>query len=224
LQVPAVPEISSHPTHISYDFLGYQADDSYSKSYRTENSGISYDICRPQETGLSYDEFDSTLIVKAVGIREFHNHVKRNDEAIDELSSKSPVDAVIRLQSLWRSYSCSMKFVKTIIDVLIIQSLIRRWLAVRRCQRIKGLQYRIQGELHHDDKVVADGHGAAIIIQKVWRGKKTQLSFVYDLIKIIISQVRWIVRMLWTILPFFFSFPSIHTLFVEYHTSKIGNH
>ena len=111
---------------------------------------------------------------------------------------------IIRIQSLWRSYSCSMTFVKTILDVLIIQSLIRRWLAVRRCQRIKGLQYRIQGELHHDDKVVADGHGAAIIIQKVWRGKKTQLSFVYDLIKIIISQVRWIVRMLWTILPFFF--------------------
>ena len=110
--------------------------------------------------------------------------------------------AVVRMQSLWRSYYCSMSFVKKIIDVIIVQSLIRRWLVIRKYKQLSQLRLtqtlkdRGQVRLEPNNYFVHDEHKAAIIIQKVWRGNKAQTTFVYDLVNIIISQVCGFVRIL----------------------------
>jgi myosin heavy subunit len=103
--------------------------------------------------------------------------------------------AAVQIQSIWRAHLCSLRYIQMIIDVLIVQSLIRRWLAKQKYNKLQGRFKRESTALNQQALTPSRGVGispnrAVVMIQKVWRGKKAQIAFVYDLVSIILSQVR----------------------------------
>jgi len=52
--------------------------------------------------------------------------------------------AAITIQTRWRSYSCFIMVIKSLVDILIVQTVARRWLAVRHvnaCRMYRRIQY-----------------------------------------------------------------------------------
>ncbi len=170
-------------------------DHQKSEKASTADEFSSHLVYRPDEVNLQISAMSFSCIkerAETSGVAEVNN--EKHQDSFDVDGRNNPrgdklLHAVIRLQSLWRSYSCSSKFVKTVVDVLIIQSFIRRWLVYQKVKRLKASDTR-DFYCYSDRMVITARHNAAKLIQKVWRGRKAQLAFIYDLVNIIISQVR----------------------------------
>lgn len=68
--------------------------------------------------------------------------------------------AAIKIQSCWKSYDCAMNFMHSMADILIVQSIIRRWLAKRKVldmlqSELSNETYRKFYSIHHR-KVIDD--------------------------------------------------------------------
>lgn len=78
--------------------------------------------------------------------------------------------AALKLQTFWRSSSCRLRFCNTVIDIVIVQSVIRRWSGFR-------LAKKMQTERH-----------AAITIQSWIRGRFKYLDFMLVLSAAVVIQ------------------------------------
>ena len=76
------------------------------------------------------------------------------------------------IQAKWRCYYRSMTYLHTIADILIVQSVIRRWIAFKKYPRLL-LDRQTQ---------------SAITIQRYWRGHVAHFNFLLSLVHIIIIQ------------------------------------
>ena len=79
--------------------------------------------------------------------------------------------AAATIQAAWRCFQCYTDYIFTLVDVLTVQRTARKWLARRRTMI---LRRRL----------------AALKIQTQWRRKHAQLQLLYDLVHIIMVQVR----------------------------------
>jgi len=78
--------------------------------------------------------------------------------------------AAIKIQTIWRGFQSYTDYIFALVDVLIVQRTIRKWLAQQ-----KALGLRKQK--------------LALTIQTNWRRRKAQKQFLYDLVNVIIVQV-----------------------------------
>lgn len=85
---------------------------------------------------------------------------------------KKRTDAALVIQKHWRSYDCTMNYLHSIADILIVQSVIRRWIAIRFVKR-----YR---EKRHYD--------SAVLIQKSWRGFKVYIDYIFTIADVVLVQ------------------------------------
>ena len=76
------------------------------------------------------------------------------------------------IQKYWRCFDCSMNYLHTIADVLIVQSVSRRWLAQRLAKRMR------------EDRI----EKAAITIQRSWRGFRCYMDYIFTVADIVIVQ------------------------------------
>eukprot|EP00979_Chaetoceros_neogracilis_P010928 scaffold2620_cov217-Chaetoceros_neogracile.AAC.1 len=97
--------------------------------------------------------------------------IARRKAAIDLTNGirfKTVNNAAIVIQRYWRSYDCTMNYLHSVADILIAQSVVRRWTAQPRTKMRK-------------EKAARD-------IQKTWRGFWGYTDFVFTLADIIIVQ------------------------------------
>jgi oligoribonuclease (3'-5' exoribonuclease) len=93
--------------------------------------------------------------------------------------------AATMIQSIWRSFVCYKEFSYSIIDVVIVQSVARRWVAKQLAQRLRTEHY------------------AAITIQSKVRGRIVYLRYMLSLLHIVTAQAmarRWMARELFSFL------------------------
>jgi len=103
-------------------------------------------------------------------------------------------NAATTIQKYWRTYDCTMNYLHSVADVLIVQSVVRRWSAKRFVS-----QYR--SDLHHEmalriqmkvrswvSKVRTIKERSARDIQKTWRGFWCYTDYVFTLADIIVVQ------------------------------------
>lgn len=103
------------------------------------------------------------------------------------------------IQSHWRSYDCTMNYLHFLADVLIAQSVARRWMAKRRCATIRhnsalALQTKVRAFLA---KKKVHRIVSAITIQRVWRGFVCYADYMFSVSDIVLVQSvarRWIKR------------------------------
>ena len=109
--------------------------------------------------------------------------------------------AALRIQCHWRSFSCTLRFLQHIADVLIVQSVVRRWLASLRVSRLKNVSaLRIQTAVRSHQAMLLvsdlrDRKNAALTIQRVWRGFLVYASFMFAVADIVVIQSlarRWL--------------------------------
>ena len=82
-------------------------------------------------------------------------------------------ESAIKIQQIWRGFMCYADYMFTISDIVVVQSIARRWLAARKRARVQ-----------HDREV-----GAAIDIQRHWRGSLGRDEAIMRLIEIMVCQV-----------------------------------
>lgn len=103
-------------------------------------------------------------------------------------------DAATTIQKNWRSYDCTMNYLHTVADVLVVQSVVRRWIASRYVSDYRDKLYfkmalRIQLLIRSWlARTKVKKQRAARDIQKAWRGFWTYTDYVFTLADIIIVQ------------------------------------
>lgn len=123
--------------------------------------------------------------------------IARRKAAIDLTNGirfKTVNNAAIVIQRYWRSYDCTMNYLHSVADILIAQSVVRRWTAQRFVVTYrKNLHYamalRIQMSFRcFSARTKMRKEKAARDIQKTWRGFWGYTDFVFTLADIIIVQ------------------------------------
>lgn len=66
------------------------------------------------------------------------------------------VSAAIKIQTRYRTYACERKLIRSLVDILIAQTVIRRWLARRRAARLRTLRDRCRIILENGDSKLSD--------------------------------------------------------------------
>lgn len=103
-------------------------------------------------------------------------------------------NAATVIQTYWRSYDCTMNYLHSVADILIAQSVVRRWMARRFVKKYrKSLHYTMSLRIQMCvrswlAKTRVKKERAARDIQKVWRGFWGYTDFVFTLADIIIVQ------------------------------------
>ena len=102
--------------------------------------------------------------------------------------------AATKIQSHWRAYDCTMNYLHTMADVLIVQSVVRRWLSIRfvneyRAELMNLMAITIQ-KFVRGWKAQSDlkAYKSARKIQKIWRGFQTYTDYLFTIADIIIVQ------------------------------------
>lgn len=87
------------------------------------------------------------------------------------------------IQSQWRSYDCTLNYLHYLADVLIVQSAVRRWQAIKL--------YRAKAAMKNEDDAKREEE-AAIRIQRTWRGFVCYADYMFTISDIVVvqSQVR----------------------------------
>jgi hypothetical protein len=110
------------------------------------------------------------------------------------MREKKIFDAAATIQKYWRSYDCTMNYLHTVADVLVVQSVVRRWIAVRYVSDYREklhftmalrVQLLVRSWLA---RTKVKKQRAARDIQKVWRGFWTYTDYVFTLADIIMVQ------------------------------------
>jgi len=123
--------------------------------------------------------------------------IARRRAAID-LANRMRVERVNNaatvIQKSWRSYDCTMNYLHAVADILIAQSVVRRWIARRYVSNYRNnlhfsMSLRIQmGTRSWMARTRLKKERAARDIQKVWRGFWGYTGYVFTLADIIIVQ------------------------------------
>ncbi|MGK3747957.1 MAG: hypothetical protein ACI8RD_000247 [Bacillariaceae sp.] len=79
------------------------------------------------------------------------------------------VRAVTKIQASFRGFQAYTDFIFVIVDVLVVQRMVRQWLAIRRTNKLRKER-------------------AAIVLQSAWRRKQAQANLLYSLVHIIMVQ------------------------------------
>ena len=107
---------------------------------------------------------------------------------------KRHTKAATVIQKYWRSYDCTMNYLHSIADILIVQSVVRRWIAMRyviryRAQRDYEMATRIQTAMRAwVARKKWNQWKSAIVIQKTWRGFKQYIEYIFTVADIIFLQ------------------------------------
>jgi len=102
--------------------------------------------------------------------------------------------AAITIQKCWRSYDCTMNYLHAVADVLIIQSVVRRWIATSFVQKYReDLHYKMAIRIQMCvrswlSKTRVKKQRGARDIQKTWRGFWCYTDYVFTLADIIMAQ------------------------------------
>ncbi len=103
-------------------------------------------------------------------------------------------EAATVIQKYWRGYDCTMNYLHSIADILIVQSVVRRWIAMRYVPKFRA---EIHNKMALRIQTVARGwvarhkykrFKAAVIIQKTWRGFKDYIDYIFTLADIVMVQ------------------------------------
>ncbi|GKZ01271.1 hypothetical protein MPSEU_001078100 [Mayamaea pseudoterrestris] len=98
------------------------------------------------------------------------------------------------IQAAWRSYDCAMEYLRVVADLLIVQSVARRWLATRRVQAVKNksalkIQKAVKGYLA---RVYLQSRreelNAAVNIQRAWRGFVVYTEYCFTIAYVVVCQ------------------------------------
>lgn len=119
---------------------------------------------------------------------------KAAQKQVEQLRAQRIQDAAITIQKYWRCYDCTMNYLHTVADILIVQSVVRRWLSKRyivkyRHNREQEMATKIQLALRMwMSRIRVRKLRAARDIQKVWRGYLAYTNMLFSLVHIIICQ------------------------------------
>lgn len=113
------------------------------------------------------------------------------------LQHEHQVICATKIQSQWRSYDCSMNYLHYIADVLITQSVVRRYLAIQRCKQIRNsnalaIQMAVRSFLA---RLVVKRIRSAILIQSAYRGFVCYADYMFTISDIVLAQSvarRWL--------------------------------
>jgi len=107
---------------------------------------------------------------------------------------KKHTEAAVVIQTCWRTYDCTMTYLHSIADILIVQSVVRRWIAMRFVPLYRA-------EVHNRNAVtiqtVSRGWSArmmlkkmkaSIQIQSAWRGFQCYIDYIFTMADIVIVQ------------------------------------
>jgi hypothetical protein len=89
------------------------------------------------------------------------------DQRLFALSQR--LQATIKIQAIWRGFQGYTDYIFALVDVLVVQRTVRRWLAQRKACEIRK-------------------HRAAVILQSDWRRFSSQMALLYSFVRIIIVQ------------------------------------
>jgi hypothetical protein len=97
---------------------------------------------------------------------------------------------VISIQSRWRQYDCTMNYMQSLADILIVQSAVRRYLALKSANRIRHkevivAQAIVRGFLGRKN---LQKHIAARKIQSAWRGFVSYADYMFSIADIVAVQ------------------------------------
>ena len=149
-------------------------------------------------TQLNY-QFDVVDIIIVQSIARKRACQKRYAAILHERHTK----AAIVIQKYWRSYDCTMNYLHSIADILIVQSVVRRWIAMRfvpkyREQRNNAMATRIQTVTRAwVARRKLKKHKAAVVIQKSFRGFKQYIDYIFTIADIVLVQKTargWLAR------------------------------
>ena len=97
--------------------------------------------------------------------------------------------AATKIQAAWRGFQSYTDYIFAIVDVLVVQRTMRKWLARRKLKALKE-------EKQKNAETMVE-HKAATVLQSQWRRIQAQKALVYSMVHIIIVQSvarRWLVR------------------------------
>ena len=80
-----------------------------------------------------------------------------------------------KIQTVFRSYLCMINFLHSIADVLLVQSVARRWIALKKFKIIADKNAYLQ-------------YNSAITIQTIWRGFQCYTDYIFTMADIVIVQ------------------------------------
>lgn len=138
---------------------------------------------------LNY-QFDivDIIIVQSIVRRRAAIQLVRN------MRNRKVNEAATTIQKYWRSYDCTMNYLHCIADILIAQSVVRRWIAIRHVNDYRDSLYfemsmRIQMCVRSWlARTRVKKERAARAIQKTWRGFWCYSDYVFTLADIIVVQ------------------------------------
>ena len=111
--------------------------------------------------------------------------------------------AATAIQTPWRTYNCTMTYIYSIADILIVQSMVRRWISMRFVPLYREavhnnsslmIQTAFQG---HSACLLADMMRASLVIQITWRGFQYYIDYIFPMANIVIVQrtvTQWIAK------------------------------
>lgn len=140
-------------------------------------------------TQLNY-QFDMVDIIIVQSIARKRACQKRYAAMIYKRHTK----AAIVIQKYWRGYDCTMNYLHSIADILIVQSIFRRWMAMRfvpmyREHRHNEMATRIQTAARGwVARRALKKYKAAVNIQKSWRGFKQYIEYIFTISDIVLVQ------------------------------------
>jgi IQ calmodulin-binding motif len=113
------------------------------------------------------------------------------------LQQEHRVSCAVKIQSQWRSYDCSMNYLHFIADLLVTQSIVRRWIAIQWCNKIRKenalvLQTAVRAFLA---RLLLKKMKSAIVIQSAYRGFVCYADYMFTISDIVLVQSvarRWI--------------------------------
>ena len=159
-------------------------------SYLSMNALIIQALWRGYSTQLSYQfQIVDIIIVQSI-FRQ-----KAASIIFKERLYKKKCNSIVKIQTLWRSHTCTENYILTIGDILIVQSVVRRWLALR-------LFFTYRANIHFEMstkiqclvkswllRMKYKENMASVLIQATWRRYQAHVNMLFTLVNIIIAQV-----------------------------------
>ena len=149
-----------------------------------------YCVARIQALVRGHSERKAHALRKETAV--FLQAVYRGHMARQEANAR--LSSISMIQTTWRSYSERIKFQFQIVDIIIAQSVVRRWLACRRVNHIKNVKLsrfatKVQKVWRgYSARESLMQNLAACRIQAAWRGFQSYTDYIFALVDILVVQ------------------------------------
>lgn len=143
--------------------------------------------CHAARMNYQFDILDIVLIQNLL-------RKKRAGSVLEKKRNEHRGKCATMIQAKWRSYDCTMNYLHYLADVLIVQSAIRRRMAVEhvnksRVERHLGAVAKIQSRVRDFlTRIRRERNKAALLIQTVWRGFVCYADYMFTIADIVIVQ------------------------------------